>query len=163
MNSETFQRDLNGNNVAQTQSGVDGAADVNIASGAVAIDQTASGDTNAVALVPSNGLLTRSSNATVSAYAASLIIKSSAGKLYGVIGYNSKAADQFIQIHDSATLPAEGAIPKVVITVAPTTNFSVDFGTLGRAFNAGIVVCNSSTGPTKTIGSSDTWFDCQYI
>ena len=34
---------------------------------------------------------------------------------------------------------------------------------LGRAFQAGIVVCNSTTAVTLTIGAADTWFDVQYV
>lgn len=163
MFSETRQKDLNGNWVDQIQSGQEGAADVNIASGAVAIDQTSSGDTNAVALVPSNSMYSRVSNISTPIYATSLIIKAGAGKLYGISGYNSKGSAQWIQLHDSATLPADAAVPKVTITVAATANFSIDFGTLGRYFASGIVVCNSSTGPTKTIGSADIFVDAQYV
>lgn len=102
-------------------------------------------------------------NKTTVAYAASLIIADRESTLYRVTGYNSKASAQFIQLHDSATLPADTAIPKVVITVAATSNFSFDFSINGRIFNNGIVICNSSTGPTKTIGSADCWFDAQVI
>lgn len=102
-------------------------------------------------------------NKTTTAYAASLVIADRESTLYGLSGYNSKASAQFIQLHDSSTLPADAAAPKVIISVAASSNFSIDFGVHGRIFNDGIVICNSSTGPTKTIGSADCWVDAQFI
>ena len=96
------------------------------------------------------------------AYEASAIVKASAGTIFSVTGYNSKTSAQFIQLHDSATLPANTAIPKIVFTVPASSNFFYDFGEIGRQCSAGIVVCNSSTGPTKTIGSADCFFNVQY-
>lgn len=101
-------------------------------------------------------------NATTTAYATSLVIKASAGTLYSINGYNSKTSTQFIQIHDSATLPADTAVPKIIFAVPASSNFSLDLSAYGRSFTAGIVVCNSSTGPTKTIGAADCWFDALY-
>lgn len=101
-------------------------------------------------------------NATTAAYAASKVVKAASGYLWRVTGYNSKASSQFIQIHDAASLPADTAVPVVVFNVPASQYFSVDFAPLGRYFTTGIVVCNSSTGPTKTIGSADCWFDAQY-
>ena len=90
-------------------------------------------------------------------------VKSGPGRLYGLAGLNTKAAQQFIQLHDSEGIPADGAVPVVIITVAASANFSLDYDNVGRWFYRGIVICNSSTSSTKTIGSADCWFDAQFV
>jgi hypothetical protein len=96
------------------------------------------------------------------AYEASAIVKAAPGTIFSVIGYNS-GPKQFLQLHDSATLPADTAVPKIIFTVPASSNFFYDFGEIGRFCGTGIVLCNSSTGPTKTLGSADCWFSVQYI
>lgn len=95
-------------------------------------------------------------------YVAARVIKTGPGKLYGFSVYNSGAA-QFIQVHDGATVPASGAVPAAVFAVGATANLGVFFGDTGRAFNAGCVIVNSSTGPTYTAGSADCFIDAQYL
>lgn len=102
-------------------------------------------------------------NSTSIIYETSRIAKASGGILFGMTGFNSKTSAQWIQVHDSTTLPADTAVPKILIYVPATTSFAIEWSNLGRYFPIGIVVCNSSTGPTKTIGSADCWFDVQYV
>jgi hypothetical protein len=99
--------------------------------------------------------------ATVTAYNSNLVVKASAGVLQNLIGYNSGAA-QFIQIHNTAALPANGVAPTFVFTVPAQGNFSLDFPNGGMILSTGIVVCNSSTGATRTGGTADCWFTAVY-
>jgi hypothetical protein len=96
------------------------------------------------------------------AYESARVIKTGPGILYGFTAYSSNAAAQFIQIFDAATLPAAGAVPAVLLSVAATSTLGVNW-LPGRAFQVGIVIANSTTGPTRTAGAADTWFDAQYV
>lgn len=92
------------------------------------------------------------------AYETSHVLKNSAGTLVWLTGYNSKASAQFIQVFNSATVPADTAVPIATLTAAASSNFSVPIPAAGLPLATGIAVSNSSTGPTKTIGSADVFF-----
>ena len=93
------------------------------------------------------------------AYEASRVLKATPG----TFGYNSKATAQFIQLFDSATVPADTAVPVATFTVPGVSNFSLDVPITGMPFATGIAVANSSTGPTKTAGSADVYFTAVVI
>lgn len=102
-------------------------------------------------------------NATTTVLTNTLQIKASAGKLFGFSGYTSLASGtQWIQVHDAATTPANGSVPKVTFPINALGGFSYNPGLSPRSFAIGIFICCSTTGPTKTSGSSNCWFDCQY-
>ena len=88
---------------------------------------------------------------------ASHIIKPGPGTLISLVGYNSGSA-QFIQVHNIASLPDDGDVPTYSFTVGASQNFSLDIPITGARFSTGIVVCNSSTSDTKTIGSANVFF-----
>jgi hypothetical protein len=94
--------------------------------------------------------------------AASGVIKASAGTLYGVSGINNSANDQYLQIFNSATVPADATVPRLVLFIPAKSNFSFDLGMYGFAFATGISWSNSSTLATKTIGSADVWLNGIY-
>ena len=96
------------------------------------------------------------------AYEAFRVVKAGPGTLYGFTVYNSNGAAQFILVFDAQELPANTAVPVAVFTVATVQNLGVEW-LPGRTFERGIVLANSSTGPTLTIGSADCWFDAQYV
>lgn len=95
------------------------------------------------------------------AAAASLVVKAVPARVLKLIGYNAKVSAQFIQLHDAAALPADTAVPLAVITVAASSNFEIPVPPDGWECVTGVVVCNSSTYATKTIGSADCFFTVQ--
>lgn len=136
-------------------------------SGAVtAIGAAVEGPTgNAAASIGSN-VLGASAGAVLvasTAYEASHVLKSSAGTLVSLVGYNSKGSAQFIQLHNAASVPADAAVPVYTFTVAASSNFSLDISITGAPFTTGIVATNSSTGPAKTVGSADCYFSAVVI
>jgi len=97
---------------------------------------------------------------STTALASSLVAKASSGILYSISGTNTKASLQYIQVHNTVSLPADGAVPVSSFIVQPNSSFSFDVaGLAGYTHDTGIVVCNSSTLATKTIGSVDCWFE----
>lgn len=124
----------------------------------IASDNTPFPTINTGTASATNALTSSASTANV----ASQVIKASAGRLYSFAGYNSSASAQFIQIFNSATVPADGTAPIYVFTVPAASNWSYDFP-LGRYFSTGISVSNSSTQATKTIGTTNCWFNAEYV
>lgn len=57
----------------------------------------------------------------------------------------------------TVAVTAQGIAPIAVITAAASSNFQIPLPPYGIPLTSGCVVCNSSTGPTKTIGSADVF------
>ena len=92
------------------------------------------------------------------------LIKAESGVLYGIAGYNNSGAALYIQIHNTTTQPAEGAVPIITMRAAATNNFSWDAGRFGKAFTTGMFLVTSTTVDTKTLNSSaDCWFNILYM
>lgn len=94
--------------------------------------------------------------------ANSLAVSSGQSKLWGFSGFNSNAAAQFILVFDANSVPPNGAIPDFVMKAPASDNFWVSWAPHYRWHSEGIVICNSSTAATLTIGAADCWIDCQW-
>jgi hypothetical protein len=120
---------------------------------------------NTGAVVISSGTVT-SNTATMTlssstAYETNRVVKASAGTLFNLSGYNSGPA-QFIQLHNTTSLPADGQAPILLLAIPAQTTFSFDW-TKGIPCSTGITICNSTTGPTKTIGSANCFFTASFV
>ena len=80
--------------------------------------------------------------------------------LYTIFVTNT-GPDQFLQLFNATTLPADGAKPLICIQMIGGYAGSLDVP-VGRPFTTGIVVCNSTTQATKTIGADDCYFDVTF-
>jgi hypothetical protein len=94
---------------------------------------------------------------------ASLVVIAQPGRLLRMAGYNGNVATRYIQLHDATSLPANATVPAFSVPVAAGAAFDIDFGVYGRKFRTGIVIANSTTGPTLTAGSADMVVDAQWL
>jgi hypothetical protein len=101
-------------------------------------------------------------NSKSNALENSRVVNSGATQLYGFAGVNTNAAAQFILAFDRTGVPANGAIPDFVLKAPASDNFWCSWAPAWRNFSEGVVLCNSSTAATLTIGVADCWFDAQY-
>jgi len=99
-------------------------------------------------------------NKSSNVIAASIVIPQ-AHQLVGFTVNNTNASAQYILVFDQTTLPADGAVPVTSFTVPGASDKAVEW-LRPRRMNRGIVLCNSSTAATKTVGSADCFFDVQF-
>ena len=93
---------------------------------------------------------------------ASCVVKTGPGILYGFTFSNTLASAQYVLLFDAAGVPADGAIP--ILAKSCPTNDAVGFAWLpGRTFLVGVVLCNSTTNTSKTLGAANCFFDVQFV
>lgn len=94
-------------------------------------------------------------------FVASLIAKVMPGRLHHLNAYNNTAAVVFLMAFDATTVPADGAVPSLLIGAVPANAhlLPIDFSAYGRTFQNGIVLAASSTAATKTAVASALWLD----
>lgn len=82
--------------------------------------------------------------------------------VYGWTVYSSSASAQWVQVFDAQVIPADGAVPLFVWNLAAHAGVGFGYQPNGRQFQTGLVMVNSSTETTKTIGSANCFFDVQW-
>ena len=88
---------------------------------------------------------------------ATLNVKATAGNVFSISCNNANAATRYLQLHNTATVPAGGAAPVFSFPVysGGTTIIGTDyFTTAGVNFSTGIAFAFSTTRDTYTAGSS---------
>ena len=100
-------------------------------------------------------------NAYTNAKQASFIVPGNL-LVYGFTVYSTKAASQFLNVFNASALPADTAVPLFSWPLLTNNGVGFSWAPNGRRFHSGLVLCNSSTDATKTIGSADCFFDVQY-
>lgn len=102
-------------------------------------------------------------NATSPALASSIVATTGVCRLFGFTATSTNVAAQFVLVFDALAVPANGTVPLYAVNVAAASSVAVYYGSVGRSFDRGIVVANSTTQGSLTIGAADTIFDVQYI
>ena len=84
-------------------------------------------------------------------------------RLHRIIATNTNASTRYIQVFDSVgpigSLAGQQPLITFPLLAGQSTQPPVDFGVYGRVFSNGIVIANSTTEATLTLGSADSFFD----
>lgn len=99
-----------------------------------------------VALIPGTGALV-----------ASQVISATGGNLQEIVCTNTGASTVYCQVFNSASVPADSAVPDIVFAVPSGSSASYD-NQQGVSFSSGISVCISSTAHVKTVGAAEAVF-----
>lgn len=91
------------------------------------------------------------------------VAKTGDGGLVGFTVTNTNASAQFVLLFDASILPADGAVPIAGWSVPGAGTLNMGWNPYPRGFYAGLILCNSSTQASKTIGAADCLFDVQYL
>lgn len=102
-------------------------------------------------------------NAVSPALAKSIVAKTGIAKLFGFTATSTNVAAQFILLFDAVALPANGTVPVAAFNVAAASPATGYWGSVGRSFSRGIVLANSTTQGSLTLGAADCIFDVQYV
>lgn len=96
--------------------------------------------------------------------ASSMVVKATPGTLFSLTGSSSATIDLWLQIFDSATLPADGTVPILSMKIPAGEDFNFDFTPpYGLYFSNGMVWCVSTSRKTKVLGTASFWVVAQYI
>lgn len=86
---------------------------------------------------------------------ATLNVKASAGRVFSTKCHNTNGLDRYLQLHNTATVPAPGAVPQFVVLVPSLADVIIGtdfFGPGGMSFATGIAFAFSTTEATYTAG-----------
>lgn len=85
---------------------------------------------------------------------ASAVAVAASSRVDEILATNTSAGVLYFQVFDSATVPADTAVPVVSIAVPATSSISWDPEGEKVTFTNGIAVCFSSTSPVKTVAGA---------
>ncbi len=85
-------------------------------------------------------------------------LATAASHLLCLMGVNNNAGNLYLQVHDSATTPADTAVPILSFIIFPGANFFFDRTMLEWPFSKGIYICASTTLATKTLAATNDLF-----
>lgn len=88
---------------------------------------------------------------------ATLNVKASAGNVYAIDCQNTNAAIRYIQLHNTTTTPAGGAVPLLSFAIPASSSRTITHDTLvagGANFSTGIAFAFSTTLGTYTAGTA---------
>jgi hypothetical protein len=109
---------------------------------------------NPASISATNGSIGAGTTVASTALEASHVLKAGTGTLVSVSGYNSKTSAQFIQVHNSTTVPADTAVPTAILSVGPQQNFNFDVPLTGMSFSTGIGSLQFQHGSHENCGCS---------
>ena len=116
----------------------------------------------AVGSVPANYDASGLQHIASAAIETSHVLLAAAGQLYRFSYNNGNGATRYLQLFNAKALPANGAVPyctPVPVLTGQTVN--IDYGALGLPFPTGIVIANSTTAASLTIGSAVGFFSAE--